>query len=195
MGMVKDTILYDRLGVSLNASDKEMKKAYYKLSMKWRPDKNNSNDAKLKYQEISEAYSILTNKEKRNIYDQVGIDMTKNGGEVPVDPSDIFKHFMSGMSGMDGFPFGSSGFGNVKFGGPFGGGPQENPFGSSMGANNTNNSSYENCFVQLDVSLEDLYNEKTINIKYKQRCFCKNCNGYGTKDSSKSKCNKCNGTG
>ena len=104
--MVKDTILYDRLGVSSNASDKELEKAYHKLSMKWHPDKNKVMKQK-KFKQC-EAYSILTDKEKRNIYDQVGIDMTKNGGEAPMDPSDIFKHFMSSMGGMEGFPFGSS---------------------------------------------------------------------------------------
>ena len=103
--MVKDTILYDRLGVNSNATDKELKKAYHKLSMKWHPDKNKSDNAKEKFQEISEAYSILTDKEKRNIYDQVGIDMTKNGGEAPVDPADIFKHFMGSMGGMGGLAY------------------------------------------------------------------------------------------
>ena len=188
--MVKDTILYDRLGVSSNANEKELKKAYHKLSMKWHPDKNKSDEAKEKFQEISEAYAILTDKEKRNIYDQVGIDMTKNGGETQVDPSDIFKHFMSSMGGMGGFPFGSSGFGGA-FGGRFGG----NPFEHNMGASNSNNTNYENCFVQLDVELEDLYNKKTVNVNYKQQCFCKKCNGYGTKDGSKSECKTCNGTG
>jgi DnaJ family protein A protein 2 len=192
--MVKDTILYDRLGVSSNASDKELKKAYHKLSMKWHPDKNKSNDAKEKFQEISEAYSILSDKEKRNIYDQVGINMTKNGGDVPMDPSDIFKHFMSSMGGMGGFPFGSSSF-SSGFGEHFGGGFAGNPFNSNMGSNNSNNSVYENCVVQLDVSLEELYNEKTVNINYQQSCFCKKCNGYGTKDGKNSKCSKCNGSG
>tara|TARA_Y100000590_G_scaffold469795_1_gene659779 strand:+ start:7523 stop:8836 length:1314 start_codon:yes stop_codon:yes gene_type:complete len=193
--MVKDTILYDRLGVSSNASEKELKKAYHKLSMKWHPDKNNSDEAQAKFQEISEAYSILTDKEKRNIYDQVGIDMTKNGGEAQMDPTDIFKHFMSSMGGMGGFPFGSSSFGNSGFGGPFGGRFEGNPFGSNMGTSNSNNTNYENCFVQLDVSLEDLYNQKTVNVKYEQKCYCKKCNGYGTKDGSKSECGTCNGTG
>lgn len=200
--MVKDTILYDRLGVSSNANEKELKKAYHKLSMKWHPDKNNSDGAKEKFQEISEAYSILSDKSKRNVYDQVGIDMTKNGGEMPVDPSDIFKHFMSSMGGMDGFPFGRPSFGGAfsgPFGGPFagsfGGGFQENPFGPNMAANHNNVSDYKDCFVQLDVSLEDLYNEKTVNVEYNSSFFCKECDGYGTKNKSKSNCNTCDGSG
>lgn len=196
--MVKDTILYDRLGVQSTASDKELKKAYHKLSMKWHPDKNKSNEAKEKFQGISEAYSILSDKEKKNIYDQVGIDMTKNGGETPMDPSEIFKHFMSsmgGMGGMGGFPFRSSSFGNSPFGESFGGGGEEHPFSSFMGTPRQNNTNYENCVVQLDVSLEDLYNEKTVTVNYKQQCVCKKCNGNGTKDGSKPECSKCNGTG
>ena len=190
--MVKDTILYDRLGVSSTASDKELKKAYHKLSMKWHPDKNNSDEAKEKFQDISEAYSILSDKEKRNIYDQVGIEMTKNGGQAPVDPADIFKHFMGSMGG---FPFGSSGFGSSGFGEAFGGGFGGNPFGGAQGSRNRDTENYENCVVQLDVSLEELYNEATVRVNYKQKCYCKNCNGNGTKDGSKSECSKCNGSG
>ena len=73
--------------------------------MKWHPDKNKSDEAKEKFQEISEAYSILTAQRKRKFIDQVGIDMTKNGGEAPMDPSDIFKHFMSSMGGWEVIPF------------------------------------------------------------------------------------------
>lgn len=196
--MVKDTILYNRLGVSHSADEKELKKAYHKLSMKWHPDKNNSNDAKEKFQEISEAYSILSNKSKRKVYDQVGIDMTKNGGEMPMDPSDIFKHFMSSMGGMDGFPFGRPGFGGSfsgPFGEAFGGGIRENPFNSNMATNCNNVSDYKDCFVQLDVSLEELYNEKTVNVEYKSSILCKECDGYGTKNKSKSDCNTCTGSG
>ena len=47
----------------------------------------------------------------------------------------------------------------------------------------------------MDVSLEDLYNKKTVTVNYKQQCYCKNCNGYGTKDGKESKCSTCNGTG
>ena len=150
--------------------------------MKWHPDKNNSNDAKEKFQEISEAYSILADKEKRNIYDQVGIDMTKNGGGVQLTHL-IFLNILWGvwgewgMGGMGGFPFGSSSFGSSGFAGPFGGRFEGNPFGDSMGTSNSNNSNYENCFVQLDVELEDLYNKKTVTVNYKQQCYCKKCNG------------------
>lgn len=189
--MVKDTILYDRLGVSPIATEKELKKAYHKKSMKWHPDKNNSDEAKERFQEISEAYSILSDKDKRNVYDQVGIDMTKNGGEVPVDPAEIFKHFMGSMGGMGGFPFGSSSFGGANFGGGFMG----NPFGNNSNANASNMANYKNCVVELDVGLEELYNEKTVTVNYPQENYCKTCNGYGSKDGKQSKCGKCDGSG
>ena len=120
--------------------------------------------------------------------------MTKNGGEAPMDPSDIFKHFMSSMGGWEVFPFGSSGFGSSGFGGPFEEDLKET-LALIWALLNSNNTNYENCFVQLDVELEDLYNQKTVNVEYQQQCYCKKCNGYGTKDGSKSECSKCNGTG
>ena len=80
--------------------------------MKHHPDRNpdNKDEATQKFQEISEAYSILSDNEKRKMYDQVGDDMLKHGNDGPsFDPSDIFSQFMSqmgGMGGMGGFPFG-----------------------------------------------------------------------------------------
>ena len=67
--MSADTILYDRLGVHSSANDDELKKAYRKLSMKHHPDRNpdNKDEATQKFQEISEAYSILSNSEKRKV--------------------------------------------------------------------------------------------------------------------------------
>jgi len=191
--MVKDTILYDRLNVEPTATDKELKKSYHKLSMKWHPDKNNSDEAKEKFQDISESYSILSDKEKRNIYDQVGISMLKNGGEMPMDPSEIFKNFMGGMGGMGGFPFGNSNFGGFSFGGPEG--FSHSPFGSNSYNNRSNNSDYEDCILDVDVTLEQLYNHETISVEFNQKSYCKNCNGYGTANSKPSQCGSCNGTG
>ena len=67
--MAKDTILYDRLNINSNSTQSEIKKSYRKLSLKWHPDKNNDNkeEATKKFQEISEAYSILSDPEKRKV--------------------------------------------------------------------------------------------------------------------------------
>ena len=100
--MVKDTLLYDRLNISPNASKSEIKKAYRKLSLKWHPDKNkDKEEATKKFQEISEAYNILSNDQKRNQYDSMGYDMMNDGNGMNFDPSDIFEKFFNGFGGPD----------------------------------------------------------------------------------------------
>lgn len=64
--------LYATLGLKRNATNTEIKKAYRKLSMKFHPDKNKSPDAESKFREISYAYEILSNAEKRKVYDAQG---------------------------------------------------------------------------------------------------------------------------
>src|SRR5437763_2885798 len=72
--MVKKEDYYDTLGVSRDASEEEIKKAYRRLALKWHPDKNpnNQEEAKKKFQEIGEAYEVLSNPKKRQIYDRYG---------------------------------------------------------------------------------------------------------------------------
>ncbi|CAI8617388.1 unnamed protein product [Vicia faba] len=74
---------YKILQVDKNAKDEELKKAYRKLAMKWHPDKNptNKKDAEAKFKQISEAYEVLSDPEKRAIYDQYGEEGLK--GQVP----------------------------------------------------------------------------------------------------------------
>jgi DnaJ-class molecular chaperone len=80
---------YEVLGVPRNASEQEIKKAYRKLAMKFHPDKNKHNaaEAQLKFHEVSEAYDVLSDPQKRAVFDQYGYDGLKNG--VPDDHGDL----------------------------------------------------------------------------------------------------------
>ena len=70
---------YKILEVDKNIDEKDLKKAYKKLSLKWHPDKNpdNKDDAEKKFKEISEAYSILSDKNKRELYDKYGKELKR----------------------------------------------------------------------------------------------------------------------
>lgn len=72
---------YKLLGVDKNASEEEIKKGYKKMALKWHPDRNNgSEQASQKFKEISEAFEVLSDKQKRTIYDQVGAEGLRGGG-------------------------------------------------------------------------------------------------------------------
>ena len=172
--MVKDSTLYDRLQVSSSATENDIKKAYRKLSIKYHPDKNpnDKEEATKKFQEISEAYSILSDSEKRSKYDQVGMDYVKNDSDGPgFDPSDIFSQFFGGNS-------------------PFGGG---SPFGFNFG--NQQKPKQEDITVKLKVTLKQIYCEETVEVNYPQKNFCKDCDGTGSKNKTKEKCPDCDGKG
>jgi len=70
---------YKILGVSRSASDDEIKKAYRKLALKFHPDKNKAKDAEERFKAIAEAYEVLSDKKKRDVYDQVGEEGLKGG--------------------------------------------------------------------------------------------------------------------
>ena len=70
---------YKILGIAKNASEDDIKKAYRKLALKYHPDKNKSSGAEEKFKEIAEAYEVLSDKKKRDIYDQVGEEGLKGG--------------------------------------------------------------------------------------------------------------------
>lgn len=71
---------YSILGISKSATEDEIKKAYRKLALKYHPDKNKTPEAEEKFKLIAEAYEVLSDKKKRDIYDQFGEDGLKNGG-------------------------------------------------------------------------------------------------------------------
>ena len=92
---------YNILGLQRNANESEIKKAYRKLAMKWHPDKNQENKdyAEKKFKAVSEAYEILSDPKKKEIYDQYGEDGLRQdgggggGGFSSRDAEDIFSQF------------------------------------------------------------------------------------------------------
>ncbi|KAJ2743535.1 Molecular chaperone (DnaJ super) [Coemansia sp. BCRC 34301] len=98
---------YEILGVTKKASEDELKKAYRKLALKWHPDRHvgNTKEAEVKFKDISEAYEVLSDKQKRQIYDTYGEEGLKGG----VPPSNGAGGFPGGMGGGTTFSFTSGG--------------------------------------------------------------------------------------
>ncbi|RFU81611.1 psi1 [Trichoderma arundinaceum] len=126
--MVKETKLYDTLGVKPESSQDEIKKGYRKAALKWHPDKNKDNpNASEKFKECSQAYEILSDPEKRKIYDQYGLEFLLRGGAPPPEGGPGANPY----AGAGGMPGGFSGF---DFGGmPGGGGTRTFHFSTSGG--------------------------------------------------------------
>jgi DnaJ-class molecular chaperone len=129
--------LYEKLGVSKDASEEEIKKAYRKMSLKYHPDRNSEAEAQSKFQEINEANEILSNPQKRAQYNNelngnpfANMHMNAGGGDF-VDINNIFNTFFENMGG-GGIP---AGFHNVHmdFGGGGMGGPNVRIFHNMNG--------------------------------------------------------------
>lgn len=138
---------YKILGVAKSASDDEIKKAYRKLALKYHPDKNKAKDAEEKFKEVAEAYEILSDKKKRDIYDQYGEDGLKgesaSAGSAGAnnysytfhgDPRATFAQFFGTNDPFSIF-FGDGGE-RMAFGGDmFGGGMDQDDIFSQMSGN------------------------------------------------------------
>ena len=167
---------YEVLGVDKNADEETLKKAYRKLAKKYHPDMNPGDDkAAEKFKEASEAYSVLSDPQKRQQYDQFGHAAFEQGGfdAGGFDFSDIF----GGMGGM----------GDI-FSDLFGGGRRSrNPNARMQGAN---------VRTRVSISFADAISGCTRNVDVVLKDECTNCHGTGAKPGTAPKiCPKCHGSG
>lgn len=181
------TDYYELLGVARDASDADLKKAYRKLAVKYHPDKNPGDAAaETKFKEISEAYDVLKDPDKRAAYDRYGHAAFKQGGMGNAGGGG-----MGGMGGHDPFDIFREAFG----GGGGGGGIFEEFFGgggrSAGGAQHGADLRYD-----LEISLEEAAKGTEKEIRYRRPVACKKCSGSGAEPGSgKSTCSTCGGAG
>ena len=166
-----DKDFYEILGVQKNASDDEIKKSYRKLAMKYHPDRNKDDkESERKFKEVSAAYEILKDSEKRSAYDQYGHDAFRQGG---------------GGQGFGDFGGGFSDIFEEFFGGGFGG--QSRQRGPQRG----NDLRYN-----MSVSLQEAYSGKKSQIRIPSYDACDLCSATGSADKTgPSTCSTCGGQG
>ena len=178
-----DTEYYDALGVKKDSSKAQLKKAYYKLAKKYHPDKapsDKKDEFTQKFQSIGEAYEVLSDDEKRKMYDQFGKEALKDSGGPTMNTHDIFSEIFSN----NGFSFGTS-------------------------RTSTNNNFMRRqvkkstpVLHQVNITLTDMFNGKNIKLKITKKTIfnrrnlgdpvpieelentwedCNDCNGHGMK--------------
>jgi molecular chaperone DnaJ len=165
--MSKQQDYYDVLGVSRDASDEEIKKAYRGLAMKHHPDRNpGDEEAAHRFKEAAEAYAVLSDPDKRSVYDEYGHEGLKRSGPVQVDLESLMRN--AGITGILGM------FGRMMFTG--GEERQEHRV--------------------LTIDLVEAYRgcKKTIQVTHQE--ICSECAGTGTRAGAKSpRCQQCRGQG
>ena len=170
---MNNTEYYDRLGVSKDASQDEIKRAYRKMSKKYHPDINKEPGAEEKYKEVQEAYETLSDDQKRAAYDQYGPDGANGFG---------------GQGGFGGFE-GGAGFGGFEdiFSSFFGGGATRNPNAPRQG---------DDLQYRVNLSFEEAIFGAEKEVHYNREATCKTCSGSGAKPgTSPVTCGRCRGQG
>jgi molecular chaperone DnaJ len=173
---------YEVLGVDKNADEASIKKAYRKLAMQYHPDKNPDNKAaEEKFKEASEAYEVLSDKEKRQIYDQYGHAGVEGQFGAGGFSWENFTH-RSDLNDIFGDGF-SSIFDSI-----FGGG-----FGSRSSGRSSNHG--EDLQIELSLSLKEIAVGAEKKIKISTKEACDKCNGTGSADGQVETCSQCRGSG
>jgi molecular chaperone DnaJ len=175
---------YEVLGVSKNATEDEIKKAYRKLAIKYHPDRNpGDKEAEEKFKEAAEAYDVLHDPEKRQRYDQFGFEDLEGGSGF------------GGFGGSGGFSMDDifSAFGDI-----FGGHSGFGGFGSGFGGGARQHAQYRGADLRLRVklTLEEIATGTTKKFKVHKDVACPHCHGTGSEDGTGSTtCPTCHGQG
>lgn len=172
---------YEVLGVSKTTSPDEIKKQYRKLALKFHPDRNKSAEAAEHFKEISEAYAVLSDPEKKQIYDQHG----HAGVDGRYSSEDIFQGARGDFSDI--FGRGGGGFESIF----------ESIFGRGGGGGfSFNQQRGSDILYQTSVTLEDVLHGKQMEIELNKEIQCDTCSGTGCKPGTNKKtCSSCNGQG
>ncbi|HLC47460.1 MAG TPA: molecular chaperone DnaJ [Candidatus Norongarragalinales archaeon] len=171
---------YDILGVPRGASKEQIKEAYRSLAMQWHPDRNKSKDAEGKFKEISEAYAVLSDEQKRKQYDAYGsADFSRMYSQEDIFRGANFEEVFRNM-----------GFGQSFFGSDF-----ESIFNQMVFGAGHERGGGESLQYGLEITLEEASRgiEREIAIPRKSRC--NSCNGSGSADGKKGVCGVCKGSG
>ncbi len=186
---------YEVLGVGRTATLNEIKTAFRKLAMKYHPDRNKEPGAEEKFKEINEAYQVLSNEEKRAIYDQYGFEgLNQNGfSSENINPFDIFNQFFNQSGNGGGFSFNFSSSNDDDF----------DIFDNIFNTGNRSRRRRHDAKYELDIKAQITISfiesvlgiEKSISIKTKKTC--EQCNGNGASNNGKdiATCDECNGSG
>lgn len=166
---------YDVLNIPRNAGEKEIKSAYRTLTKKYHPDVCQEEGCEETFKEINEAYSTLSDPQKRAQYDQMGHDAYTHAS----------KGTYSGAGGFGGFQSDFSGFGDI-FEAFFGGGQGRGPRGPQRGAD---------LLMRIQVSLKEavLGVDREIEVTHTEACPA--CDGTGSETKKTTTCSRCGGTG
>src|SRR3989344_4982067 len=166
---------YETLGVSKASSLDEIKKAYKKLALKYHPDRNKDKGAEEKFKEISEAYAVLSDKEKRSTYDQFG----HSGFDQRYSQEDIFRGF--NFENI----FREFGFEDDFFGG--------NIFDMFFGGHRRKKA--RDLRYDLTIDFEEAAFGAKKKISFRKKVRCNLCKGTGAKDGKMVECSHCHGNG